>query len=75
MFLSKVEQDLFKTKGTPTRYSNLSRDEWKPLRSLVDDRIIVIKMAEKGSAVVLGQARLYQKSWKATEGWKYIQKC
>ena len=27
MFLSKVEQDLFKTIETPARYSNLSRDE------------------------------------------------
>ena len=53
MFLSKVEQDLFKTIETPTRYSNLSSDEWKAIRSLADDRNIVIKRADKGSAVVV----------------------
>ena len=31
MFLSKVEQDLFKTIETPTRYFNLSSDEWKAI--------------------------------------------
>ena len=53
MFLSKVEQDLFKTIETPTRYSNLSSDEWKAIRSLADDRSIVIKKDDKGSAVVV----------------------
>ena len=52
MFLSKVEQDLFKTIETP-RYSNLSSDEWKAIRFLADDRSIVIKKADKGSAVVV----------------------
>ena len=53
MFLSKVEQDLFKTIETPTRYSNLSSDEWNAIRSVADDRSIVIKKADKGSAVVV----------------------
>ena len=53
MFLNKVEQDLFKMIETPTRYSNLSSDEWKAKRSLADDRSIVIKKAEKGSEVVV----------------------
>ena len=53
MFLSKIEQDLFKTIETPTWYSNLSSDEWKAIRSLADDRSIVIKKADKGSAVVV----------------------
>ena len=38
---------------TPTRYSNLSSDEWKAIRFLADDRSIVIKKADKGSAVVV----------------------
>ena len=33
MFLSKVEQDLFKTIEAPTRYSSLSRYEWKAMIS------------------------------------------
>ena len=41
LFLSKVEQDLFKTIETPTRYSNLSSDEWKAIRSLADDRVLL----------------------------------
>ena len=51
--MSKVEQDLFKTIETPTRYSNLSSDEWKTTRFLADDMSIVIKKANKGSAVVV----------------------
>ena len=53
MFLSKVEQDLFQTLETLTRYSNLSSDEWKAIRSLADDRSIVIKKADKGSTVAV----------------------
>ena len=53
MVLSKVEQDLFKMIETPTRYSNLSTDEWKAIRSIEDDRSIVIEKADKGSAVVV----------------------
>ena len=53
LFLSKVEQDLFKTIKTPTKYFNLSSDEWKAIRSLADDRSIVIKKADKVSAVVV----------------------
>ena len=43
MCLSKVEQDLLKTIETPTRYSDLSSDEWKAIKFLADDRSIVIK--------------------------------
>ena len=67
MFLSKVEQDLFKVIETPIRYSNLSDDKCKAITSLADDRNIVIKKVDKGSAVVIGQGRLYQRSPKATQ--------
>ena len=40
MFFNKVQQDLFKMIETPSRYFNLSSDEWKVIRSLADDRII-----------------------------------
>ena len=53
MFLIRVKQDLFKTIETPIRYSNLSSDAWKAIRSLVDDRSIVTKKADKGSPVVV----------------------
>ena len=34
-------------------YSNLSKEEWKAVRSLTDDRSIVIKKADKGSCIVV----------------------
>ena len=53
MLLNKVEQDLFKTIETLTRYSNLSSYEWKAIISLAGDRSIVVKKNGKGSAVVV----------------------
>ena len=68
IFLSKVDEDLFKTIETPTRCSNLSSDDWKAIRSLADDRSIVIKKADNGCTSSLGQGRLYQRRTKATQG-------
>ena len=47
VFLSRVEKKLFEDIGTSLRYSNLSAEEWKAIRSLADDRSIVIKKAKK----------------------------
>ena len=49
VFLRQVESDLFKTIERPLGYSNLSKEEWDAIRSLADDRNIVIKRADKGS--------------------------
>ena len=35
------------------KYSNLSREEWNAIRSLADDRSIIIKKADKGSCIVI----------------------
>ena len=35
------------------RYSNLSQEEWRAVRSLPDDRSIVVKKAEKSSCVAV----------------------
>ena len=43
VFLSSVEQELFKVTEIPLRYSNLSSEEWGAIRSLADDRSTVIK--------------------------------
>ena len=48
IFLSKVEEELFVVIERSVRHSNLSQEEWKAVRSLVDDRNIVI-----GSCVVI----------------------
>ena len=37
----------------PSSYPNLSSEEWGAIRSLADDRRIVKKEADKGSAVVV----------------------
>ena len=53
VFLSQVENKLFEITKEPTRYSNLLQEEWRAIRTLDDDRSIVIKKAEKGSSIVV----------------------
>ena len=53
MFLSQIENELFKTVEMPLGYSNLSKQEWEAVRALVDDCNLVIKKADKGSCVVI----------------------
>ena len=59
MFLSQIEQEIFKEVRSPLRYSNLSKEEWKAVRSLANDHNIVIKKADKGSCVVIWDQRDY----------------
>ena len=61
VFLSSVEQELFKDIEIPLRYSNLSSEEWGAIRSLADDRSIVIKKADKCSTVVVWERDYYVK--------------
>ena len=53
VFLSQVENELFEITKKPTRYSNLSQEEWQAMRTLADDRSIVIKKADEGSGIVV----------------------
>ena len=53
VFLSQVENELFEITKEPTRYSKLSQEEWRAIRTLADDRSIVIKKADKGSCIVV----------------------
>ena len=53
VFLDKVEEELFTVIERPVRHSSLSQEEWKTIRSLVDNRNIVIKKADKGSCVFI----------------------
>ena len=53
MFLSQVENELLQITKELTRYSNLSQEEWQAIRTLVDNRSIVIKKADKGSCIVV----------------------
>ena len=51
--LSEIEKKIFAIPDSRLGYSNLSREEWQAIRSLADDRSIVIKKADKGSSVVV----------------------
>ena len=53
VFLSQIEDKLFKKVETPLSYSHLSEEEWGAVRTLADDRNIVIKKADKCSCVVI----------------------
>ena len=43
MFLSKINEELFKVIETPLNYSNLIKEEWQAIQPLAGDRSIVIK--------------------------------
>ena len=45
VFLSQMENGIFKITETLLGYLNLSQEEWSAIRSLADDRSIVIKTA------------------------------
>ena len=53
VFLSQVENELFEITKEPTRYSDLSQEEWRDIRTLAEDRSIVIKKADKRSCIVV----------------------
>ena len=53
VFLSQIEQGLLRIPDKSLTYSNLTKEEWKAITSLTDDRSIVIKRADKGSCVVV----------------------
>ena len=53
VFLSQIEHEIFKEVESPLGYSNLCKEEWKAVRSLANDRNIVIKKTERGSCVVI----------------------
>ena len=52
MYLSRLEEEILAI-DTKLGYSNLTREEKKALKSLKDDVDIIIKEADKGSAVVV----------------------
>ena len=61
LFLSKVKEDIFSVlPGHPKKF-NLNREEYLSMRSLQNDRSIIIKPADKGSAVVVWDRQDYLK--------------
>ena len=53
VFLSELEQQIFKIVDSKLGYSNFSKEEWQAMRTLVDGRSVVIKKAGKGSTVAV----------------------
>ena len=53
--------NLFELANSSLTYSNFSKLEWQSVRSLSDDRSIVIKKADKGSCVVVWDREDYIK--------------
>ena len=64
LFLSKVKEDTFSVlPGHPKKF-NLNREEYFTMRSLHNDRSVIIKPADKGSAVVVWDKQDYLKEAK-----------
>ena len=53
VFLSQLENEVYKMPFENLKHSNTSKEEWQAIRALADDSTIVIKRAEKGSCVVV----------------------
>ena len=53
VFLSQVEKEIFDIPSSGLKYSNMSREDRQAVRSLADDRSILIKKADKGSCVLV----------------------
>ena len=58
MFYS-IEQDLHRQRYTQPRHRNLSSEEYKAIKSLQHNPNIVIKPADKGSAIVILDTQYY----------------
>ena len=54
LFLRRLEEEVLSVKEQGRNYSNHSREEIKALWDLKNYRDVVIKPADKGSAVVIG---------------------
>ena len=53
LYLSSLEEKLMKVEVPKGEFSNLTKSERKALYDLKNDKSIVIKSADKGSAVVV----------------------
>ena len=51
--MSQIEDKLFEITKQDLMCSNFSKEEWRAIRSLADDRCNVIKKTDKGSCIVV----------------------
>ena len=67
LFLSKLKNELFSfLPGKPQTY-NLTKEEWLAMRSLAEERAVIIKPADKGSCLVVWDREDY-----LAEGYKQL---
>ena len=59
VFLGRVEDELFSIQPRQSRNLNLTKEEWSAVKSLKEDKSIVIKPADKGSCVVVWDKQDY----------------
>ena len=59
LFLSQIKNELFEACKSNSGYSNFSKEERQCMRLLANDGSIVIKKADKGSCVVVGDCEDY----------------
>ena len=64
LFLNKTEQNLLSILPGKEEQFNLTREEYLTMRNLQDDRNVIIKSADKGSAVVIWNQNDYLKETK-----------
>ena len=59
LFLSKVKEDIFSVLNEHSKKINLNGEEYLTMGSLQNDRSVIIKPADKGSAVVVWDRQDY----------------
>ena len=67
LFLSKLESELLSFLPGKSQAYNLTKEEWLAMRSLAEDRSAIIKLADKGSCVVVWDREDY-----LAEGYKQL---
>ena len=70
--LSSLDKKFMNVEIPQNKYNNLTREEWRALYDLKNDKNIVIKIAFKGSAVVVWDREDYIKEAKKQLGDKDI---
>ena len=72
LYLSSLEEKLMKVEVPKDKFNNLTKSERKALYDLKNDKSIVIKSADKGSAVVVWDREDYIKEAEKQLGDEYV---
>ena len=72
MYLSELEEEILKIDEAGQNYPNLTKAECEALQDLMYDKNIVIKPADKGSAIVIWDKQDYLKECELQLGNKSV---